>query len=175
MINHSIEELLGYSNNAKIMMEVFSGSSNVILTDNPEFTQADFSQVFPVFLISDTEENAIPVAVFNLFKAMADKSIKYDRFNSNWKYCMCLYIAHFLVLYIRTQSGDPGAQSALSGALPFGVATSKSVDGLSISYDLLGTTDDFSGYGTWKLTMYGQQLITLTKIYGHGGMWVNGW
>ena len=51
---------------------------------------------------------------------------------------------------------------------------SKSVDGLSISYDLLGITDDLQGYGTWKLTAYGQQLVTLTKIYGHAGMWVNG-
>ena len=46
--------------------------------------------------------------------------------------------------------------------------------GLSISYDLLGITDDLQGYGTWKLTAYGQQLVTLTKIYGHAGMWVNG-
>ncbi len=174
MINHSIEELLGYSNNAKIMMEVFGGSSNVILTDNPEFTQEDFSKIFPVFVISDEEDSGVPVAVYNLFKAMADKSIKFDRFHSNWKYLMCLFIAHFLVLYIRTQQGDPGSQSALSGSLPFGVASSKSVDGLSISYDFLGATEDFSGYGTWKLTTYGQQLITLTKIYGHAGMWVNG-
>lgn len=166
----SMVEMLGYTNNAKIMMEAFQGSSNVILTDNPEFTQEDFNEIFPIFNINDD----IPVEIFNLFKAMADKSIKYDRYVSNWKYLMCLYIAHNLTLWLKTQQGDPTAQNALKRSVPIGIASSKSVDGLSISYDFMGVTDDFSGYGTWKLTVYGQQLITLTKIYGHGGMWVNG-
>ena len=87
---------------------------------------------------------------------------------------MCLYIAHNLTLYLRTQAGDASAANALQGALPTGVATSKSVDGLSISIDLLGVSDDLHGYGTWKTTTYGQQLATLTKAYGHAGMWVNG-
>ena len=82
--------------------------------------------------------------------------------------------SHYFTLFLQTQKGDADAQSALQGALPTGVATSKSVDGLSISYDLMGMTDDLQGYGTWKLTSYGQQLVTLTKIYGHAGMWVNG-
>ena len=39
-MNHvSIQNILGDSNNAYIMMEVFRGASNVILTDNPEFTR----------------------------------------------------------------------------------------------------------------------------------------
>lgn len=29
-------DMLGYTNNAYMMMEAFRGSSNVILTDNPE-------------------------------------------------------------------------------------------------------------------------------------------
>ena len=105
---------------------------------------------------------------------MANKSIKYDRYYDMWKYLMCLYIAHFCVLYLQTQKGDEDSQKALQGALPTGVATSKSVDGLSISYDLLGISDDLNGYGTWKYTTYGQQLATLTKMYGMAGMWVNG-
>ena len=76
---------------------------------------------------------------------------------------------------MRTQQGDPSAENALKGSIPAGIASSKSVDGLSISYEFMGLQEDFAGYGTWKLTTYGQQLITLTKAYGHaGGMWVNG-
>ena len=123
--------------------------------------------------IIDGEIN-IPVAFFNLILSMANKSIKYDRYYDSWKYLMCLYIAHFCVLYLQTQKGDADSQKALQGALPTGVATSKSVDGLSISYDLLGISDDLNGYGTWKYTAYGQQLATLTKMYGIAGMWVNG-
>ena len=87
---------------------------------------------------------------------------------------MCLYIAHYMTLFLMTQNGDPGAQAALSGALPRGIASSKSVDGLSISYDFMDTASDLKGYGTWKYTIYGQQLATITKMYGHGGMWVTG-
>lgn len=172
----TIQNILGDSNNAYMMMEVFRGASNVILTDNPEFTRDDFSSIFPVFKLQDgteVKQDEIPEEVFNLFYNMANKSLKYDRFKSVWKYCMGLYIAHYMILYLMTQNGDPGAQSALAGSLPRGIASSKSVDGLSISYDFMGAAEDLSGYGTWKYTIYGQQLATITKIYGHGGMWVN--
>nr|DAJ94251.1 MAG TPA: head to tail adaptor [Caudoviricetes sp.] len=172
--NVTIQNILGDSNNAHMMMEVFKSASNVITSDNPEFTMCDFVSVFPVFIITDSNYNGIPSAVYNLFYNMANASIKYQRYHSNWKYCMCLYIAHYLTLYLQTQSGDPGAQSALAGALPRGVASSKSVDGLSISYDFMGAAEDLAGYGTWKYTIYGQQLASITKMYGHAGMWVNG-
>ena len=177
MLTISIEGLLGYTNNAHMMMEAFRGASNVITTDNPDFTQSDFSEVFPVFNLATsttTGEGQIPQAVFNLFKGMADGAIKYDRYFTNWKYLMCLYIAHYLTLFLQTQGGDPSSANALKGALPTGIASSKSVDGLSVSYDFMGVTDGMEDYGTWKLTSYGLQLITLTKTFGHGGMWING-
>ena len=150
-MNHvSIQNILGDSNNAYIMMEVFRGASNVILTDNPEFTREEFNSIFPVFKLQTGEvynQGDIPNEVYNLFYNM--------------------------ILFLMTQNGDPGAQSALAGSLPRGIASSKSVDGLSISYDFMGAADDLSGYGTWKYTIYGQQLATITKIYGRGGMWVN--
>lgn len=172
--------MLGFNFNAKMFMECFSGVSNVILTDNPPFTADDFKNVFPIFPIGEENKGEdgiyIPEEAFTLFLMMADKSIKYDRYKSTWKYCMCLYIAHNMVLYMQMMQNpdDVSASKAMASALPTGIATSKSVDGLSISYDLLGMQDDYDGYGTWKLTKYGQQLITFTKIYGKPGMWVNG-
>ena len=173
MSNITIQSILGDSNNAYMMMELFRNASNVILTDNPEFTLCDFTSVFPIFVIADSTDESIPIEVFNLFYNMANSSLKYDRYKSVWKYCMCLYIAHYLTLYLQTQNGDAGSQAALAGALPRGVASSKSVDGLSISYDFMGAAEDLAGYGTWKYTIYGQQLATITKSYGHSGMWVN--
>lgn len=176
MSNITIQNILGDSNNAYMMMELFRNASNVILTDNPEFTREDFSSVFPVFKLQDgttVQQDEIPDAVFNLFYNMANNSLKYDRFKSVWKYCMCLYIAHYMILYLQTQNGDAGSQAALAGALPRGIASSKSVDGLSISYEFMGAAEDLVGYGTWKYTIYGQQLATITKMYGHAGMWVN--
>lgn len=171
-----ISMLLGYNFNAKMFMGGPSGVSNVILTDNPEFTQEDFSKVFPQFSIASedgSQEGTVPYDAFFLFMLMANKSIKYDRFKNLWKYLMCLYIAHFIVLYMKAV-GDPENQETaaiLKNALPSGVATSKSVDGLSISYDLLGVQDDLAGYGTWKYTIYGQQLVTLARLYGKPGMY----
>lgn len=173
MSNITIQSILGDSNNAYMMMELFRNASNVILTDNPEFTLCDFTSVFPIFVIADSTDESIPIEVFNLFYNMANSSLKYDRYKSVWKYCMCLYIAHYLTLYLQTQNGDAGSQAALAGALPRGVASSKSVDGLSISYDFMGAAEDLAGYGTWKYTIYGQQLATITKSYGYAGMWVN--
>lgn len=172
--------MLGFNFNAKMFMEGFAGVSNVILTDNPSFTEDDFKGVFPNFPIGeenkDDDGNYIPEEAFTLFLMMANKAIKYDRYKSAWKYLMCLYIAHMMVLYMQTIKNpeDTSVASALAGALPTGISTSKSVDGLSISYDLLGMQEDYAGYGTWKLTKYGQQLITLTKIYVGPGMWANG-
>ena len=170
----SLIEMLGYTNNAKIMMETFRDSSNIITTDNPPFTVDDFSGIFPQFPINTGSPDSVPTEVFNLFKAMADASIKYDRYKTSWMYFMCLYIAHNITLWLKVQQGDGSARAALANSLPTGIVQSKSVDGLSISYDFIGMETDLQGYGTWKLTTYGQQLATLTRMYGHGGMWVNG-
>lgn len=176
-----IYSMMGYNNTAKMFMEAFTGVSNIYLTDNPQFTKEDFLSIFPQFpigidSIASTNENAyVPDEAFNLFMAMANKSIKYERYKDSWKFMMCLYIAHMCVLYMQAVSNpdNVSASSTLKGALPKGIATSKSVDGLSISYELVGI-DSMSNYGTWALTTYGQQLITLTRIYGKPGMWVNG-
>lgn len=171
-------DMLGYTNNALIFQEAFSSASNVFVTDNPPYTRENFLKLFPKFLIGDVglcvEENYLPNYVFNMFMHMADKALKYKRYGSQWEYFMGLYIAHFATLYFQATQGDAGSSAALASAAPSGVATSKSVDGLSISYDLLGVSDDLAGYGTWKLTAFGQQLATLTKMYGAAGMWVNG-
>lgn len=166
--------MLGINTTATMCMIDIFKSGCIITTDNPSYTLQDFKGVFPVFPIGSNEGD-IPEEVFNLFLGMANGAIKYDRYKSSWKLLMGLYIAHFLTLYLRTQSGDTGASTALSGALPTGLVSSKSVDGLSLSYDFTWANDqDFTGYGTWKQTEYGQQLITLTKPFGHVGMWING-
>ena len=79
--------MLGYTNNAYMMMEAFRNSSNVVLTDNPEYTICMFRKTFPIIPIGEAEQE-VPEPVFNLFKAMADKAIKKDRYFSAWEYLM---------------------------------------------------------------------------------------
>ena len=38
-----IWSMLGFNNNATMFMEAFRGVSNIILTENPQFTEDDFS------------------------------------------------------------------------------------------------------------------------------------
>jgi hypothetical protein len=163
--------MIGINNTANIYEETFGSSSNVILTDNPVYTVDKFSMTFPIFEIGD-ELGKIPYSVVNMFISMAHASIKFDRYKTSWEYFMGLYIAHFCTLYLQTQSGNIGAQGAIQSAMPKGIQTSKSVDGLSVSYDFMDMQSDLKGYGTFKITSYGQQLATLTKMYGLGGMWI---
>lgn len=170
---------LGDTTTATIYSEVFGNPSNIFLTDNPPFSMDDFLEIFPTFKIEAEDSTSeldltttIPYPVFSLFLSMANQSIKYDRYKGLWKYMMCLYIAHYLTLFLETQKGSENNALALANSMPKGVATSKSVDSLSISYDMMDVTSDFSGYGTYKLTAYGQQLITLCKMY-KTPQWVN--
>ena len=46
-----IWSMLGFNNHATMFMEAFRGVSNIILTENPQFTEDDFKKVFPIFPI----------------------------------------------------------------------------------------------------------------------------
>ena len=84
MANIDLVSMLGYTNNAYIMVEAFRSSANIILTDNPEYTKEMFLKSFPVFNAS-FDDGTIPEYVFNLFVGMAQASIKKDRYNSAWE------------------------------------------------------------------------------------------
>ena len=74
MANIDLVSMLGYTNNAYIMVEAFRSSANIILTDNPEYTKEMFLKSFPVFNTS-FDDGTIPEYVFNLFVGMAQASI----------------------------------------------------------------------------------------------------
>ena len=168
---YNFVEMLGYQNNANIFnVDIFNSPSNVYVTDNPAFSiEGDFNTVFPQFQAN------VPGCVLNMFYTIADAALKEKRYKKSWKYMMCLYIAHLATLYLQTAGDvDDSKSKVLASVLPKGIATSKSVDGLSISYDFMDMGSDLAGYGTFKLTSFGQQLITYAKMYRGMGMWVNG-
>jgi len=41
---------------------------------------------------------------------------------------------------------------------------------VSVSYDFNTVAQDFDGWGTYKLTLFGQQFITMAKLVSMGGM-----
>mgnify|MGYP001598132539 CR=1 FL=1 len=72
-----------------------------------------------------------------------------------------LLTAHHLVLArrnVRAAAGTPG--------LVVGIQTSKSVDGVSVSYDVGSATED--GAGHYNMTSYGLQFVHFARMFGAG-------
>jgi hypothetical protein len=84
-----------------------------------------------------------------------------------WRDCTVqgvqLYVAHEMTLAAQN------AKAAAVGGVPGtsgGVANSKTVGSVSVSYDSTVTSEKDAGY--WNLTNYGKQFIRLARIFGAG-------
>lgn len=128
--------------------------------DNPPYTSAEFLVAFPQFAEADCGQ-------VDFYIGLCNTLLQHRRWQSLWEYAMGLGVAHFLTL--ATQAGRSGNPAAGGGAM--GLRTSKSVGDVSVSYDY-STMDGYHDWGSWLLTSYGQQLATLGKTVGMGGMLV---
>ena len=105
-------------------------------------------------------------------------NLRFDEFLESTEEARRLYIAHKLTLYAQTyapnMNGVPtvSVMSKLSGAGVSAQALSKSVGGVSVSKSEGSALSSISGFGEWKQTEFGLQLITLAKIATSGGRYV---
>jgi hypothetical protein len=152
---------------------IIAGATNIKGGDNPPFTVADFKEIYPQFWNAD-DTPLVPQAVLDMYVAFADSFVKISRYHEAWRVCMSLVIAHFLTLYLRTMTADPdsGAAGVIKAAETKGLVASKSVDGVSVSYDFSTALADLDGWADWKTSEYGIQFITLAKNYMRGGMYI---
>lgn len=143
-------------------------ASNIVGGKNPEFTVEDFLELMPSFggqLFSE--------AIVQHYIDMAHAVVKKSRWHELWTEGMRLYVAHFLTLYAMTYpTPEAGKNGILKAGGVNGVASSKTVDGVSVSYDINVANGDLTGWGAWKLTSYGTQFATLARMLGKGGMYV---
>lgn len=151
-------------------LELISIASNIKRVEgNPLFTEENFLEVFPQF------SNKVPTSVINFYLKLANSSLSYSRWGDSWEMGMNLFIAHHLTLYLESIAGldeNSPIQQVLSRSLAAGLTASKSAGSLSKSYDYGSINDDFAGYGTWKLTLYGQQFASMAKLIGKGGSYI---
>jgi len=80
-----------------------------------------------------------------------------------------LYVAHNLALELRTN------KEAAAGGVPgttTGPLTSKSVDKLSVAYDVNAGIEEKAGH--WSLTVYGSRFIRLARMFGMGPVVIHG-
>ncbi len=145
---------------------IIVAASNIKSTlNNPPFTREQFIGLYPQF-------SSISEAAYNLYFKMANASISQERWGDAWELGMCLFIAHYLTLYLQVTNGldeNSPAYKVIQNSISQGLVSSKSAGSLSKSYDYSSINDDLAGYADFKLTTFGQQFARLAKLMGKGG------
>ena len=135
--------------------------------DDPAVTSQEFLAIYPQF-------SGVSADFLTMTLARANAAIQEARWHGDRKFAVCLYVAHFCTLWLQTyltvgqgETPNPGAVGSMGESKE---ATSKSVDGVSISYGASDAISDLNGYGAWKTTKYGIQLAQMAKMHGAGMM-----
>lgn len=152
---------------------IIAGASNIRRGENPPYTSEDFLAVYPQFGKLDENGNpAIPPTVMDAYVNFAHASLSISRYHAVWETVMGFFIAHWLTLYLQSfSSADDPVGKIVAAGLAKGLQSSKSAGDLSVSYDFSFLNGaDFNGWGTYKLTAFGQQFATIARLYGMGGM-----
>lgn len=122
---------------------------------------ATFRQQFPEF--ADTARYPEPLVAFWL--DVVTRMLDPKRWADLLDVGLALALAHHLVVAVREQG------SAVAGKVPgtvLGMQTSKSVDTVSVSYDVGAVTNE--GGGFWNMTTYGIQFLGMARLVGSGGV-----
>ena len=154
-------------------LEVIANASNISTSDNPAFTVDDFSLLYPGF-DEDAEGNrVVGIEIIEMHISLANACIKESRFNNYWKMCMGLFVAHFLTLWLQgAVSAGSNVAKVVEAGKAKGLVTSKSVGDISLSIDYNLISQDIDGWAAWKLTIFGTQLATISKLVSRGGMMI---
>lgn len=113
-----------------------------------------FRTIFPEF----AEATIYPSAAINFWLQAAANQININAWGKSYAQGMGLYVAHQLSVAGGNKKG--GIQGA------GGVVASKSVGGVSVSYDTASSSEKDAGY--WNLTNYGRQYWRLARLFGAG-------
>ena len=145
-------------------MNVIAAASNIKGGNHPEYGTEDFLSIYPQF-------GSVDEAALTMMVETAVDNLPYDRWKNLWRVGVGLYTAHLLTLYLGAMPGEDANDAAIANkGKAVGLAASKTVDGVSITYDNSTTMGDLGGYAMWKSTVYGLQLATYARLLGHGGM-----
>lgn len=143
-------------------------AANIRTGSSQSIKLSEVLEVFPQF-----GSNRVPDAYLNMVLEQANNSISENRWHSTRKLAVCLYVAHFATLWMKTsaeldENASPASIARRGDSI--GHLSSKSVDGVSVSYGAAEGASDLVGYGSWKETEFGLQLATMAKLQGIGMM-----
>lgn len=145
------------------------------------YTAEMFDQDFPQFSREEAAGGSetparvplVPETMLQVFIVQANDSVLPSRWGSLWRYAAGLYTAHFAAMYLKTYApSSASAAQAAGNASQMGMAKSVSMGDTSVSYDNTAVTAGTEKWGAWNATQYGQQLVTLARAVGMGGIYV---
>ena len=109
----------------------------------------------------------IPPAVLQMYVNLASSQLSINRWGQGqWQIAMAWFIAHYATLYLRSEGsyGSTPGQVAASG-LTRGIMVSKSAGNVSAT---IKVPEGLEEWGSFLLTEYGLQLITMARVVGMG-------
>ncbi len=123
-------------------------------------TPAQFRTDFPQFV----NEARYPNAVIQFRLSLADNLLDENLLDNMFPYLVELFVAHYISLQAKDMQA--AAMGGGSGSTN-GVASSKSVDKVSVRYDNSATLNPDAAF--WNFTRYGAEFYQLVTMFGAGG------
>lgn len=165
---------MNYNTNSELNAEqVAINASNIKAGDNPPYLVSDFLAMYPQFGVDSEDKPIIPTIVIQMYIDLANASIKKARWHTYWEVATGWFVAHFCSLYLQgTADPSSGANAVMEAGRVRGLDTSQSVGDVSVSTDYSIIANGLEGWASWLSTIYGQQLATVGKLMGKGGMCV---
>jgi len=123
-------------------------------------TTTSFREMFPEFANVTT----YPDPQVEMWVGVAASHVSTARWDSLADFGTMLFVAHNLVLGRMDQAA--AAVNGTPGLASTGVVSSKSVGGVSVSYDTSSAMEPEAGH--WGLTSYGVRFLRLLRLHGMG-------
>ena len=131
-------------------------------------TPADFRIAFPEFADTTKYPDATVQTLINVGSVL----VRPERWMNLTAFGVGLFTAHMLAMQQMAMNSAGGASGGGVPGSNVGLVTSKSVSKVSVGRDQGSTA--MEGGGPWNYTVYGQQFLWYSNLFGTGGFEVLG-
>jgi hypothetical protein len=137
------------------------GTTSISLNCNPLCDGTTFTAYTSPF---------VPLVVVRTYLTLALASVMFARYQEAWVTCICFFVAHYLTLFMRTESGpNLTASEVASSGLTKGIIISRHAGDVGATSQLIGS---YEQWGAWTETQYGEQFISIARALNAGPIWV---
>lgn len=136
---------------------------------NPSVTISNPTTLTGVQTLQVYTNPLVPIPILKSFINVASASIQSVRWCELWYVAMGWYIAHNCIMFLRSfaQGSGSSISQVVAAGLAIGIQTSKSAGDVSVGMSVITGLED---WGSFQLTLPGQQFATYAKAIGSGPM-----